>query len=101
MSTQELILGNIERAIAVRNDVILVNDRQYGNTGTLRTYDAAMNHIASLTYEFQRDYCHFGPTAQRVAALWYGQSAEGMAPWVKGSIPELVATVTEHLLGGR
>lgn len=97
-TSQQLILGRITAAIEADNSVVLVHDPEHANTGTLRTLDAnTLVQIAAATYDFQRSYCNFGPVTNRVAAHWYGQSAEGKAAWVKGTIPDLVAAVVAHL----
>lgn len=103
MNSQELILQAIAKAVEADENVTLLDDRTYGNTGTLRTVRrATLDHVASVSYDFQSGYCHFGPTTNRVAALWYGQpKKEGQTAWVKGSIAELVDTVVAHLLGGK
>lgn len=98
MNSQQLILDRIAVAIAEHDEgITLIRDADYANVGTLRTLDADLNQIASVIYNFQTDYCHFGPMSNYVAALWYGRSAEGKAAWVCGSIPELVNTVVNHL----
>jgi hypothetical protein len=107
-TTQSLILERIAAEVTERGDnVVLVDDRAWANRGTLRTFDAAtLDHIAAVSYDFQADNCHFGPIKSPahpggfgwVAAVWYGRPAEGMAPWVKGSIAELVEAVTSYLL---
>ena len=98
MNSQQLILDRIAATIDATEGITLISDREYANTGTLRTIDTASLHqIAAVSYDFQNGYCHFGPVTDRVAAHWYGQSAEGKASWVKGSIPDLVAAVVTHL----
>ena len=95
MNSQQLILERIEQRIG--ETLILVNDRQYANTGTLRSlHPTTLEQIASVKYAFQDDYCKFGNS---VASYWYGQSAEGKASWVVDSIPELVDRVVAHLKG--
>lgn len=97
-TTQQLILDRITARVEADDGVMLVHDREWANIGTLRTLDAnTLTQIAAVTYDFQSGYCHFGPGPNRVAAHWYGQSAEGKSSWVYGSIPELVAVVTTHL----
>lgn len=99
MNSQEMILHAIATKIAAREDVVLIDDRQWANTGVLRTVTRdTLDHIASLSYDFQSGYCNFGPISNRVASLWYGKSTEGKRSYVKGSISELVATVVAHLL---
>jgi hypothetical protein len=79
--------------------ITLIRDPEYANTGTLRTLDRSLRQLGSVTYDFQQNYCHFGPMSNRVAALWYDQpNVNGKAGWVCGSIPDLVDTVVEHLL---
>jgi hypothetical protein len=99
MNSQTLILDRIKEAVEADGKVLLVCDSQYANTGTLRSLDKATLHqIAAVDYDFQQGYCHFGPSAARVAAHWYGRAAkEGEANWVCGSIPELVNSVVAHL----
>lgn len=100
MNSQELILGRI-RAEFDGGPLLLVDDRDYENTGTLRTMRAAtLERVASVTYGFQNNCCHFGPMTARVAALWYDAPPRGgEAEWVCHSIPELVNTVVIALRG--
>ena len=99
MNSQSLILGRISDAIERHPEVMLIHDGGWANTGTLRVLNrATLRQIGAVTYDFQHNYCHFGPVTSRVAALWYGQSAEGKTSWVCGSIPELVDRVVAHLL---
>ena len=98
-TSQTLILDRITTAIEANEGITLINDRQYANTGTLRTLDADLNQIAAVEYEFNDGYCNFGKMSRRVASLWYGMTdTTGKAAWVTGNIPDLVAAVTEHLL---
>ncbi len=99
MTSQELILTRIEAAIG--NDLVFVNDRQYANTGTLRTLNAeTLEQVAAVRYDFQDGDCRFGPSSEPVAALWYDEPrSDCHAPWVCGSIPELVNTVVIALRG--
>jgi hypothetical protein len=99
MNSQQLILERIAAAVEATG-LTLICDAQYANTGTLRALDADLNQIASVEYDFQERYCHFGQMSNYVAALWYGQSAEGKASYVCGSIPELVNTVVNHFTTG-
>lgn len=100
MNSQTMILKAIATAVEAHDGVMLIDDTDWANTGTLRTVKRdTLDQIAAVSYNFQSDYCHFGPTNARVAALWYGQSAEGKAAWVCGSISELVAAVGNYLLG--
>lgn len=101
MTTQQLVQEAIERAVHARRPTLtLIDDRQRANTGTLRTYDADLTLVGSVTYDFQHGYCHFGPAADRVAAHWYGQTdMTGKAAWGKGSLAELVAAVADTLIG--
>jgi hypothetical protein len=94
--TQSLILDAITAAVEKRG-LTLANDGQWANNGTLRVYDKALNQVGAVSYDFQNNYVHFGPVSNRLAALWYGQSAEGKADWVVGSIPELVDRVVNHI----
>lgn len=97
--SQQLILRLIERAFG--EEYVLLRDGGYANTGVLRCLRADdLRQIASVTYDFQPRYCHFGPMTDRVAALWYDQpDVSGKAAWVKGTIPDLVETVVRHLKG--
>ena len=100
MNSQELILSRIKAEIEAF-PLVIVDDRQYANTGTLRTMRAGtLERVASVTYDFQDNRCHFGPMSARVAALWYDAPArDGEADWVCHSIPELVNTVVIALRG--
>ena len=99
MNSQELILSRITTAVEAVENVLLIHDREYGNTGVLRALDTVtLDQIAAVSYDFQSGYCHFGPSSNRVAALWYGQPRkETSASWVCGDIAELVNTVVNHL----
>ena len=101
MNSQDLILERIADAIGADDNLVLIHDREYGNMGVLRTLDSkTLRQIAAVSYDFQRGYCSFGSFGNRLASLWYGQSAEGKAAWVKDSIPDLVDAVVRHLKGG-
>jgi len=102
MNSQQLILDRIATAVGCppNSRILLLNDGQYGNTGTLRTLDSdTLAQIAAVDYEFSQTGCNFGPFGKRVAAHRYGQPATSAA-WVYGSIPELVDAVAAHLRGG-
>lgn len=101
MSSQQVILDRIAAMIVLHDGITLIDDRQYANTGTLRTLDADLNQVAAVTYEFQRNSCHFGGVNDRVAALWYDNPHAGTAAWVQRSIPDLVTAVVAHLTTGR
>lgn len=48
------------RGIAEQNDYELVNDRQYGNTGTFRVQKAnSFDSVLTLSYSFQNGYATF------------------------------------------
>ena len=100
MNSQQLILDRIAAAFPEDGDILLIRDTEYINTGTLRTLDAdTLHQIASVSYNFKKYVCHFGPVKERVATLWYDDPHTGTASWVKRSIPELVDTVVTHLKG--
>jgi hypothetical protein len=98
MDSQGLILTAIEKAISRIDGITLIRDPEYANTGTLRTLDRSLRQIGAVNYDFQQGYCMFRYARKPVASHWYGQSAEGKASWVAGSIPDLVEVVVEHLL---
>lgn len=100
MTSQELILSRI-KAEFDGGPLLLVDDRQYANTGTLRTMRAGtLERVASVTYDFQINRCHFGRLSARVASLWYdAEPRDGEADWACHSIPELVNTVVIALRG--
>ena len=102
MNSQQLILDRITAAIEARDGVLLIEDRQYANTGTLRTVNAeTLEQIAYVTYGFYQGYCDFGPMTDRVASLDYDSPSRGTAPWVQRSVPDLVDAVVAHLTGGK
>ena len=101
MTSQELILARIADAVAGDANLTLIHDREYANTGTLRTLDTAtLAQVGAVCYDFQQNSCHFGPQGNRVAALRYGMPATSKG-WVKGSIPEVVDAVVAHLRGAK
>ena len=99
MNSQQLILDRIAAAIGADQNIVLIRDAQYSNTGTLRTLDRnTLRQIAAVSYNFQQGYCHFGPVTGYVAAHWYGKPKSATnAAWVQGSIPDLVTTVVTYL----
>lgn len=98
MNSQDLILERIIKTLEGDHELLVANDRQYRNGGTLRTLNPnSLEQVAALSYDFQDNYCNFGPGNHPVAAHWYGQSDEGKADWVCGSIPELINSVVAEL----
>lgn len=97
-STQDLILDRITELVEAQGFTV-TNDRQFANTGVLRSLDRlTLTQVASVPYNFQTGYVHFGSNPNYVAALWFNQPRRpGTAEWVCESIPELINTVVAHL----
>ena len=98
MNSQDFIMKLITARFAGDTSPVLIDDRQYANTGTLRTlHPTTMKQIAATRYSFNDGYCTFDPD---VASLWYDRELTGReVEWVCGSIPELVDRVAKYLEG--
>ena len=101
MNSQDFIMKLITARFAEDTSPVLIDDRQYGNTGTLRTlHPVTYEQVAVARYDFQNERVIFKVDAGTIAAHWYGEARRpGQASWVCSSIPELVDRVTKHLEG--
>lgn len=96
--TQSAVLSRIEELLAA-DDLILVIDRQYANTGTVYATGRSLDAVGErLSYTFQRGSVNFNYATGGQPAVWFSKT--GTAPFVAQSLDELVERVAILLAGG-
>ena len=97
-STQTAVLKAIEAQLDEAG-LILVQDAQWANTGTLYATDGLDPIGETLRYNFQNDYIQFSPPGSQIPYAAWWQNGSGSADRVGHSLPDLVDRVTRLLTG--